>query len=94
MTAANTSDGTDPRLLCHACGAMHRNASLIELPDGRLVGNYSDEYRRYCEAVWVLKKKRSKRTRMEYLDAVAEKRGLNAKLELRQEMLKIWEAKR
>lgn len=93
MAAASTSDGIDQRLHCHACGGIHRNARLLELPDGRVVGNYSEDYRRYCEAVWVLKKKRSKRTRLEYLDAVAEKRGVQARVELREEMLRIWDAK-
>ncbi len=65
----------------------------MELADGRVVGNYSEDYRRYCEAVWVLKKKRSKRTRIEYLDAVEEKRGVKARLELREEMMKLWELK-
>jgi hypothetical protein len=40
----------------------------------------------------VLKKKRSKRTRIEYLEGVREKRGLKAKEELREEMLRIWQS--
>lgn len=57
------------------------------------MGNYSEAWRIYCEAVWVLKKKRSKRTRIEYLDAVEEKRGIKARTELREEMMKLWEMK-
>lgn len=75
------------------CGDIHSDARLVELPDGRVVGNYSEDYRRYHEALWVLKKKRSKRTRIEYLDAVEEKRGIKARTELREEMMRIWESK-
>jgi len=80
----------DERLRCYGCGHIHPGSRLIKLSDGRVVGSYSDDYRRYCEAVWVLKKKRSRRTRIEYLDAVAERRGEKARQELREEMLKIW----
>lgn len=93
MAALDLSSANDDRLRCHACGGIHRNARLIELPDGRVVGNYSEAWRIYCEAVWVLKKKRSKRTRIEYLDAVEEKRGIKARTELREEMMRIWNAK-
>ena len=83
----------DPRLACSACGAVHRGARLVDLPDGRILGNYSEEYRRFCEAVWVLKRFRVKRTRQEYLAGVQEKRGLQAMLDLRQEMLRVWDYK-
>lgn len=75
------------------CGDIHPDARLIELPDGRAVGNYSEAWRLYCEAVWVLKKKRSKRTRIEYLDAIAQKRGVQARIDLRAEMMRIWRYK-
>lgn len=84
------SDEEDPRLACRACGAVHRGARLVSLPDGRIVGNYSEEHRRYWEASWVLRKYRVKRTRQDYLAAVKEKRGTQAMSELREEMLKIW----
>lgn len=90
MAVLDSSSASDERLRCHGCGHIHPNARLVELSDGRVVGSYSEEYRRYCEAVWVLKKKRSKRTRIEYLDGVAEKRGRKAREELREEMLRIW----
>lgn len=83
----------DPRLVCYSCGAVHRWARLVDLPDGRVVGNYSEDYRRYCEAVAVLKKYRVKRTRQDYLAIVAEKRGTQAMVELREEMLRIWKWK-
>ena len=57
------------------------------------MGNYSEEYRLYCEASWVLRKKRTKRTRLEYLDAVAEKRGVEARIALREEMMRIWQSR-
>lgn len=93
MAVLDSSSASDDRLRCHGCGDIHPGARLVELSDGRVVGSYSEEYRRYCEAVWVLKKKRSKRTRIEYLDAVEEKRGIKARTELREEMMRIWNAK-
>lgn len=85
---------SDERLKCEACGEIHSHARLVKLFDGREVGNYSREWRLHCEAKWVLRMKRSKRTRMEYLDQVEQRRGLPAKLELREEMLKIYEARK
>lgn len=87
------SDGQDPRLACYSCGVIHRGARLVSLPDGRVVGSYSEEYRRYHEAKWVLRKYRVKRTRQEYLAKVQELRGTQAMLELREEMLKLWQSK-
>lgn len=94
MAALDLSSESDDRLRCYGCGDIHPGSRLIELSDGRVVGSYSDDYRRYCEAVWVLKKKRSKRTRIEYLDAVAERRGEKARQELREEMMRIWKEKK
>ena len=45
----------------------------------------------HYEARFVLKKHRSKRTRVAYLDSVEEKRGKAARVALRQEMMVIWE---
>lgn len=83
----------DERLACLACGKVHAGARLVRLSDGRQVGSYSEEYRLYCEAAWVLRKKRSKRTRLEYLDRVQEKRGVEARVALREEMLRIWQSR-
>ena len=80
----------DERLKCHACGEVHSHARLVTTVDGREMGNYSEEWRRYNEAKWVLKRYRSKRTRQEYLDAVERERGYPAKMELRDEMLRLW----
>ena len=55
------------------------------------MGNYSEEWRRYCEAKWVFKKKRSKATRQAYLEAIRQVRGDKAAWELREEMKKIWQ---
>lgn len=81
----------DPRLACHACGDIHPAARLVELPDGRVVGNYSKAFYLHNEAVWVLRTRRSKRTRMEYLAVVEEKRGWAERNALREEMLKVYE---
>lgn len=77
-------------LVCMACGEIHAGSRLVTLPDGRVVGSHSEDYRRYCEAKWVLKKKRTKNTRQAYLVAVQEQRGLQAAIELREEMKTIW----
>jgi hypothetical protein len=84
----------DERLRCRACNEVHAGARIVKLPDGREVGNYSEESRRWHEAAWVLKRYRSKRTRLEYLSAVEEKRGLQARNELREEMLRVWNWKK
>lgn len=78
-------------LVCHQCGQIHAGSRLVTLPDGRVVGSYSEEYRRHCEAKWVLKKKRTKNTRQAYLVAVQEQRGQQAAYELREEMKLVWE---
>jgi hypothetical protein len=43
--------------------------------------------------VAVLKKYRVKRTRQDYLAIVAEKRGTQAMVELREEMLRVWQSR-
>jgi hypothetical protein len=83
----------DERLKCRGCGQIHPQARLIRLPDGREVGNYSEDCRLFHEAAWVLRQKRSKRTRIEYLNLVAEKRGEKAREILREEMLRIWQSR-
>jgi len=93
MAIYDDSPNPDPRLLCRGCGRLHVGARLVKLPDGREVGSYSEEFRQYNEAAWVLRKKRSRRTRIEYLDAVGEKRGEKARQALRDEMMRIWETR-
>jgi hypothetical protein len=85
--------GVDPRLKCFACGEVHERARIVKTVDGREMGNYQDEWRRYHEAMWVLKKYRSKRTRQEYLGKVRENRGERAMHELRNEMMLLWQWK-
>lgn len=80
------------RPACFACGQLHPGARLVHLPDGRSVGSYSDEYRVYCEAKWVLRRYRTKRTRQVYLQEVANVRGEVGYNKLRNQMLKIWAA--
>lgn len=83
----------DSRLLCHACGTQH-GARLITLLDGRVVGSQSEEYRRHCEAMYVLRKYRGKKNRVAYLDDVARLRGQRARQELRDEMYRIYNHKK
>lgn len=86
------SNEEQPRheLACLACGEVHPAARLVALEYGGQVGNYSETWRRHCEARWVLKNKRTKNTRQAYLAAVIEQRGEPAARELREEMRKIW----
>jgi hypothetical protein len=81
------------RPACFACGKVHGSSRLVRLPNGRTVGTYSDEYRVYCEAKWVFRKFRTKRTRQLYLAEVANVRGKASYERLWYAMLDIWKAK-
>ena len=81
----------DDRLRCLACNQFHRPSRLLHLPDGRTVGNYSEEYRLYAEAAGVLKRFRTRKTRQLHLSRVAEVRGHAAYEQLRNAMLEIYE---
>jgi len=63
---------------------------LVNLSYGGTTGNYSEKYWLHGEALWVLKRYRTKKTRLAYLDAVEEKRGRAARVALREEMMMIW----
>ena len=78
-------------LECRACGEVHPDAKIIKVADGREMGSYSEEYRRYCEASWVLRKRRNRKTRTAYLDLIGQGRGPAAAHELREEMIKQWQ---
>lgn len=80
----------DERLACRACGQVHPQARLAKTEDGREMGTYSEEWRRYCEARWLLRRKRSAKGFGQYLDKIQELRGIDARLELREEMARIW----
>ena len=84
---------SDERLKCYACGEVHEAARLVRTVDGREMGNYSADWFLYNEAVWVLKKYRSKRTRQEYLGKVMGNRGEGQMQRLRDEMLLLWQWK-
>ena len=86
-------DRSDDPLACPQCGRVHPSARMVRLPYGAVVSSYSEAYRRYCEANTVLKRFRSKRTRMQYLAAVANRRGEQAAAEVRAEMLRVWQYK-
>ncbi len=89
-------------LACPACGKVHPDAKLITLPDGSIVGSYSNEYRAYTEAKWVLEKlpvtvnRRRKKTpqisRRDYIMAVLDKRGQESANELANNVTKLWKA--
>ena len=89
-------------LACRACGKVHPDAKLITLPDGTVVGSYSNEYRAYTEAKWVLDKlpvtvnKRRKSTpqisRRDYIMSVLDKRGQASANELAAMVTKLWKA--
>ena len=89
-------------LACPACGKVHPDAVLITLPDGTSVGSYSEAYRAYTEAKWVLEKlpvtvnRRRKKTpqisRRDYIMAVLDKRGQESADELANNVTKLWKA--
>lgn len=86
---------SEPDLRCYGCGQVHAGARLVELPDGRQVGSHSEAYRRYTEAVWVLKnlpdkhRDKSRMTKFKYLQDIELRRGRQARVELREEMLRV-----
>lgn len=90
------TDGGYAALACMGCGNVHDNAKLVTLPDGRQVGNHSEQYRLYCEATWAMRLPdsvgpRSKRwTKRRYLLEVQRVRGELAAEQLRAVMLKLW----
>jgi hypothetical protein len=57
----------------------------VTLRDGRIVSSSSEAWRLECEARTILKRK----DRKEYLEKVRQKRGVDAAVELRNEMLAI-----
>ncbi len=89
-------------LACPACGKVHPDAKLITLPDGSIVGSYSNEYRAYTEAKWVLdklpvtvntrRKKTPQISRRDYIMAVLDKRGQESANELATNVTKLWKA--
>ena len=63
--------------------------ALVTLRNGRVVSSSSEAWRLECEARTILKR----RDRKEYLEKVRQKRGVDAAVELRNEMLAIKEGK-
>lgn len=61
----------------------------VTLRDGRIVSSSSEAWRLECEARTILKR----RDRKEYLEKVRQKRGVDAAVKLRNEMLAIKEGK-
>ena len=59
--------------------------ALVTLRNGRVVSSSSEAWRLECEARTILKR----RDRKEYLEKVRQKRGVDAAVELRNEMLAI-----
>ena len=89
-------------LACPACGKVHPDAKLITLPDGSIVGSYSEAYRAYTEAKWVFdtlpvtvnrrRKKTPQISRRDYIMAVLDKRGQESADELANNVTKLWKA--
>ena len=102
MARRSSAVSSVDELACPACGKVHPDAKLITLPDGSIVGSYSNEYRAYTEAKWVLEKlpvtvnRRRKKTpqisRRDYILAVQERRGQESANELAINVTKLWKA--
>ena len=89
-------EGGNAALACWGCGNVHDNARLVTLPDGRQVGNHSEQYRLFCEATWAMRLPdtvgpRSKKwTKRRYLLEVQRVRGELAAEQLRTVMMRLW----
>ena len=102
MARRSSAVSSADELACPACGKVHPDAKLITLPDGSIVGSYSNEYRAYTEAKWVLDKlpvtvnRRRKSTpqisRRDYILGVQERRGQESANELALMVTKLWKA--
>jgi len=89
-------------LACHSCGKVHPDARSVTLPDGTSVGSYSEAYRAYTEAKWVLdtlpvtvnrrRKKTPQISRREYIMGVQDRRGKRSADELATNVTKLWKA--
>ena len=71
----------------------YRQSKMIKTLDGRILDSYSEEYKLYCGAKYILRKFRVKRTRQNYLRELLEKKGREFHNKFRAEMLRIYEAK-
>lgn len=71
----------------------YRQSKMIKTLDGRTLDSYSEEYKLYCGAKYILRKFRVKRTRQNYLRELLEKKGREFHNKFRAEMLRIYDAK-
>ncbi len=71
----------------------YRQSKMIKTLDGRILDSYSEEYKLYCGAKYILRKFRVKRTRQNFLRELLEKKGREFHNKFRAEMLRIYEAK-
>ena len=72
---------------CLGCNLIE--TAPVTLRDGRVVCSSCEAWRLECEARTILKR----RDRKEYLEKVRQKRGVDAAVELRNEMLAIKEGR-
>lgn len=98
-TVAGTGGGCADTV-CHGCGQVHQNATMMLLPDGRQVVLQSEEWRHHCELQWAMRlpdrvgPRSKKTTKAGYLQMVREARGDAAADKLREDMVKAWKANR
>ena len=74
-------------MICLGC--LYIETAPVTLRDGRVVCSNCEAWRLECEARMVLKR----RDRKEYLEKVRQRRGVDAAVELRNEMLAIKEGR-
>lgn len=82
-------DGVTMVNVCTNNGERHD----VTLHDGRVVSNYSAEWRLECEARWVCRLP-SRWKRLSYIAKIKQKRGEEAGEALKQRVFAIWEAER
>lgn len=75
---------------CRGCGNVHPGAREVTLHDGKVVSNYSEEWRLECEARSILAMPGVWR-RQNFLALIEKKRGAKVADTLKARMLAIWE---
>lgn len=75
---------------CLACGQVHGQRRLVRMLRGERLSTYSETFRLFTEARWVLRHFKTKRSRQLYLAEVSNLRGPIAYQQLRDAMTKVY----
>ncbi len=75
---------------CLACGQVHGHARVVRMLCGERISTFSETFRLFTEARWVLRYYTDKRSRQLYLAEVSKLRGPIAYQQLRDAMTKVY----